>query len=200
MRNYKLIGLTGTTGSGKGEVAAIFRERGFEVIDADVLARRAVRNPVVLRNLQSFFGEDILQDKELNRKLLAQRAFSSKENIMLLNSIVHPHITPFFLSEIRRITESGGGKLIFDAPQLFESGLDILCDYTIAVTAEVGLRINRIMVRDGITEEQAMDRINSQFSDRFFAEKCDYVIRNNSDFSELVRSADAVLEIIGRQE
>lgn len=198
MRKYKLVGLTGTTGSGKGSVTNIFRDCGFEVIDADILAKRATSNLVVLESLKTFFGDDVVRGGVLDRQLLAARAFKDNESTLLLDKIVHPYITPLFFAEVRRIIESGCDKIIFDAPQLFESGLDVLCDFTVAVTADVEIRIERIMSRDGITREQALSRINAQYSDRFFAESCDYVIQNNSDFIALKRATDEVIDKIRR--
>ena len=97
MKNYKLIGLTGTTGAGKGQVCKIFADKGYAVIDADFLARKAVENPLVLKLLALHFGDDILLEGKLNRKLLGERAFAEKENTALLNSITHPFISAIFV-------------------------------------------------------------------------------------------------------
>lgn len=198
MRTYKLIGLTGTTGSGKGEARKVFEQYGCSVIDADLLAREIMSNPVVLNSLQSFFGADVVEDGRLNRSLLAQRAFASKEKTNLLNSITHPHITTLFLSELNSLAGGGAQTIVFDAPQLFESKLDALCDCVVAVIAEEGVRAERIMKRDNLTREEAEARIKAQFSDEYFRENSDYIIENNSTVGELKLNAEKIIEIIRR--
>ena len=82
MRNYTIIGLTGPTGSGKSTVSRFFREEGFEIINADELAREVVsKGSVCLKQLSLVFGGDIIDENgELDRRLLASRAFSSKDS------------------------------------------------------------------------------------------------------------------------
>lgn len=196
MKSYKLVGLTGTTGAGKGQVCKIFESKGYAVIDADLLARKAVENPLQLQLLALHFGEDILTDGKLNRKLLGSRAFESKEKTALLNSIAHPFITALFIKEVERLAKAGADKIIFDAPQLFESRLNVLCDAVICVTAEESLRRERIMSRDGISCELAQKRIAVQYSAEFFKENCDFVIENNSDLGELQAKTVKLIEKI----
>lgn len=194
MKSYKLIGLTGATGAGKGEVRAVFEERGYKVIDADLLAREIMKNPIVLESVKTFFGEDTVVKGKLDRGLLAKRAFSSKDNTALLNSVTHPHITPLFLKELKVLADGGADKIIFDAPQLFESGLDIICDAVISVTADERIRLERIKARDNLTDEEAKRRINAQFSDEYFRENSDYTIENNSTPDELRARAEEIID------
>lgn len=193
MKSYKLIGLTGTTGSGKSEVAGIFRENGYAVIYADALARGIMSNPLVIQSLKANFGDDIFDDDELNRSLLAQRAFENADTKKLLNSITHPFITTLFFNELKRLTVAGATKIIFDASQLFESGLDLICDCVICVTAPKESRLSRIIERDGLTEAQAEQRMNAQYSEHFFRQNCDYTIENNSDFEALKTATKKII-------
>lgn len=196
MKSYKLIGLTGATGAGKSEVAALFEQSGFAVVSADLLAREIMKNPLVPELLARCFGADILKNGELDRSLLAQKAFSSRENTALLNSVTHPFITELFLRELRRLSDAGQRKILFDAPQLFESGLDVLCDLTVAVTAPRDERLRRIRERDGLSGQDALRRIGVQFTDGFFAEKCDFVIENSSTLTALAaRVGEIILRI-----
>lgn len=196
MKSYKLVGLTGTTGAGKGQVCKIFESKGYAVIDADFLARKAVENPLQLELLTLHFGEDILAEGKLNRKLLGSRAFESKEKTALLNSIAHPFITTLFVKEVERLAKAGANKIIFDAPQLFESKLNVLCDVVICVTADESIRKSRIMSRDSISEELAQKRIAVQYSTEFFEKNCDFIIENNSDFGQLQEKTQRVIEKI----
>lgn len=196
MKSYKLIGLTGTTGAGKGQVCEIFADKGYAVIDADFLARKAVENPLVLSLLSLNFGDDIVTDGKLNRSLLGQRAFATKEKTALLNSITHPFISALFVKEIEKLAKSGADKIIFDAPQLFESKLNILCDILIAVTADENIRKARIISRDNITEEMAQKRMAVQFSTDFFKENCDFLIENNCSLDKLEKTTINVINKI----
>ena len=109
------------------------------------------------------FGQDIINpDGSLNRRLLAKRAFESKENTALLGAIVHP----FVIAETLRILKTLSGTAVFDAPQLFESNMDAVCDIIVSVTANENVRLSRILGRDNVTEEQATERIRAQFNPR----------------------------------
>lgn len=196
MKKYKLIGLTGTTGAGKSVVSDIFRENGFAVISADSLAREAVKNPLVLQSLRMNFGEDVVCKNELNRKLLAERAFKNLESKKLLDSITHPFISALFADELKRLSSLGEEKILFDASQLFESGLDALCDYVISVIADDAERLSRIRERDDISENQAKARMSVQFSDDYFIKNSDYVIENNSDINSLKQAVNNIISKI----
>lgn len=196
MKNFKLIGLTGTTGAGKSEVALIFQDNGYEVIFADLLAREIMSNDLVLQLLKDNFGEDIAPDNALDRKLLAARAFENEDTKKLLDSITHPFISSLFFGELKKLTGAGSRRIIFDASQLFESGLDLICDYVISVTAPEELRLSRVVERDGLTEEEAKRRINVQFRELFFRENSDYIIENNSDFNSLRTDTEKVIKTL----
>ena len=193
MRKYKLIGLTGTTGAGKGEVVKTLASHGYGVISADELAREIMKNEVVLESIKSFFGEDVVRDNVPDRGLLAERAFCDREHTALLNCITHPHITALFFEKLTELTDKGCDKVVLDAPQLFESKINIVCDRTIAVLADEPLRLGRIIGRDNLTEKQAKQRISAQLSDEFFTENCDYIIYNNSTVTALTAEVERII-------
>lgn len=196
MKKYKLIGLTGTTGAGKSQVAEIFRQNGYTIIDADFMARKAVENPLVLDLLCHHFGDDILEENILNRKLLAKRAFETKEKTALLNSITHPFITAIFIKKIDDLSKKNITKILLDAPQLFESRLDAICDKVVSVVADENIRIKRIMQRDNIDVDAATKRMSVQFSADFFINNSDYIITNNSTLDKLQNQAEKILELL----
>jgi len=183
----KIIGLTGGSGAGKGEVCKAFLSFGIESIDTDKISREVTKkNSECLRELVEHFSGGILTAHgELDRKKLAETAFSSKKNHDMLNKITHKYI----LNETKRVMldmEKAGSKaVIVDAPLLFESGFDKDCDVIISVISDLDKRIERIIKRDKITFEQAETRIKNQKSDEFFIENSDYVIYNNSDYAVL---------------
>lgn len=196
-KNYTLIGLTGTTGSGKSTVSRIFSEAGYAVVDADKIAHRALAEPRCIQLLTEAFGEDILSsDGSINRKALGGKAFSSKENTCLLNSITHPVIRELSLREFEELSKEGYSKILFDAPTLFESGTDKLCHRVVAVTASEAVRLRRIILRDSITEEAALLRIGAQQSSEFYTSKADLTIENNGDIEDLKgRTKEVIKEL-----
>ena len=179
MKRVKIIGLTGQSGAGKSTAAQVFEQNGFAVINADSLVKRVYeQNEYCLDAVATRFGSDIINsDGTLNRKLLAKRAFSSEENTRALGGIVHPFVLSEFLKELK----GASGYAVFDAPQLFESGIDVICDTVVRGVAEESTRLARIMNRDGITESEARQRINAQLSEEFFRANSDYIIENNTD-------------------
>ena len=194
MRNCRLIGLTGQTGAGKSAVADYLSQRGFAVLNADKMVADVYReSPVCLKAVAACFGEDILRDDgSLDRPLLAKRAFSSPENTALLGKIVHP----FVIAETLRLLKAQEGMVILDAPQLFESNMDVLCDCIIGVTAPEEIRLERILRRDNLTEEQARERMKAQLDESFFRENTDHLIENNGDLPQLYARLEALIKTI----
>lgn len=170
-----LVGLTGPTGSGKSYAAAIAENSGIKVIDCDKLARKAVEPKTDgLNALVCAFGQDILMPNgTLNRKKMAELAFSSPQNTELLNKTLLPHIAKLVRGEL------DAPKILLDAPTLFESGLDGICDTTFAVLADANTRRLRIIERDGLTLKEAQQRMDAGKPDAFYIEKADHVIYNN---------------------
>lgn len=191
-----IIGLTGQTGAGKSTVCEFFSKKGFSVIDCDKVAREVTQkgNPVLLK-LAECFGDDILSDDgNLNRRLLANRAFASEEKTKLLNSITHPEIYKAIQNKIKNTTND---IIVLDAPTLFESGANKLCDKVVAVIAPSEIRKERIMKRDLISEEQAKLRMSAQKNDEFYIEKSDAVVENNCSHRELTVQIEQALNSIG---
>lgn len=177
--SVKIIGLTGPTGSGKTMVADIFKENGYVIIDADKLARQAVEIEEVKSEIMHTFGEDLYVEGKLNRRELAKRAFSCKENELKLNSITHKVIIELTREKIEEYIKSGRKKIMYDAPLLFEAGAEKLCTCIISVIANVDVRVERIKKRDGLTDDEAQARVRVQHNDEFYISRSNYVIYNN---------------------
>ncbi len=177
-----VIGLTGPTGSGKSTFSAMLRESGFFVADADAAARAVVQaGSPVLGALCEAFGADILgPDGTLCRKTLAARAFSSPENVRRLNALTHPAIERTLFAQIAAHPEARGA--VIDAAALIESGISEKCDLVAVVLAPGEERLRRIMLRDGLTEAQARQRMQAQPPDAFYLEKADVVLRGYAPF------------------
>lgn len=174
-----VIGLTGPTGAGKSSVTTVAEELGFKVVDCDKLARVAAEKGSAGHSaLTITFGHEILNhDGTINRKKLAEIAFSTPENTELLNKTLLPHIMMLVRAEIT------GDRVLLDAPTLFESGADSLCDEVIAVISDEKTRLARIMARDGIDESAAALRIKAGKPDEFYIEKTDNIVYNDCELS-----------------
>lgn len=190
-----VLGLTGPTGSGKSTLCKAAKEMGWYVIDCDALSREATENSAVLKKLADVFGNDILdKNGKLVRSALAQKAFSSKENTNLLNKTILPYIVELIK---QRINESGSDKIILDAPTLYESGADSLCDAVCAILSNKKTRLARIMSRDGIDKEEALLRISAGKPDRYYRERTPRIICNNADEQGAVETFKNLLIKLG---
>lgn len=196
MKKYKIVGLTGQSGAGKSTVAALFEKNNVRVINADLLVQKIYReNSICLKTVSSVFGADIVNPNGvLNRELLAQRAFSSKDNTRLLNSIVHPFVMSCFLDELKNAVSENSDIIVYDAPQLFESNADLICDFIVSVVADEDNRIKRICRRDKITQQRAIMRLNAQLSEDFFRKNSDFIIENNGSFDILKTQFDIIMK------
>ncbi len=183
-----LVGLTGGIGSGKSQVAQMFKRLGAYLIDADELAREAVQpdRPVLKRIVEAFGPEILNPDGTLDRAKLGRLVFSDSEKREMLNSIVHPHV---FMEEERRRKEIARKDpkaiVLFDAALLIETGSCQLMDKVILVTIDRRSQISRIMKRDGLTREEAVRRIEAQMPQSKKKGKADYVIDGGQPLSTI---------------
>lgn len=190
----RVIGLTGQSGAGKTTVSRVFSQNGFAVIDADIISREVTeKGQPCLTELSEAFGSDIINpDGTLNRKRLGSIVFSDREKLRQLNGIIYPYIIYRIISRIDELSEEGRELILLDAPTLFEANADDLCDLIISVTADEGIRMSRIIARDGITPEAAKKRFESQYSEHFFVNHSDFVIINNKTPDVLAAKAEEV--------
>ena len=193
----KIIGLTGLTGAGKSTVAQKLMAYGCYHIDADKVAREVINNNENVKNkLKKRFGNDVINaDGTTNRPLLASRAFADEESTNALNEITHPAVIEEIKSIIKDMEEVGYRGIIIDAIALFESGLDSLCDFNVTVIAPKEIRLERIMKRDNITKEKALERINAQKDERFFTSRADFVLWNYPPYDINVEIRPIVAQI-----
>ncbi len=169
------IGLTGQTGAGKGYIGKYLAQLGFTVLDSDKYVAQIYENNFeFLKKLQAQFGNNIIINGKLDRKALANIAFSSKENTQKLNHIVHPEV-------MRLCKKDADGLTVLDAPQLFEANAQDECYKIISVTAPYEMRLERIMKRDKISKEQAQQRMNAQLDEEYYINHSDFIIKNNGE-------------------
>ena len=195
----KIIGLTGGSGTGKGTVAARMRELGAGWVDADAVYRDlCAANREMLAALNAAFGGVTDETGALDRPKLAKIVFSDPEKLAKLNEITIPYIRAASLDAMQ--AQADCPIVLYDAPTLFEGGVDDLCEKTIGVLADTETRVQRVMARDGISEEAARARILAQPDDGFYRARCDYILENNGDLAALWRETDALYTILSKGE
>lgn len=186
MKQNKVIGLTGGSGSGKSVAAKIFEEYGALVVDADKISHEITdSDEKVLERIKDEFSEKVFENEKLSRKALGKVVFGDKTALEKLNRILHPVIA----EKIGNIVKNSGKKIVvIDAPLLFAvKELVDLCDETVAVCAPEEMRINRIIARDGLSREEAEKRISSQVPQEKTAAMADVVITNDGDMEKFRR-------------
>lgn len=180
-----IIGLTGPSGAGKGEVGAILSSLGIPHIDTDRVYHQIITPPSpCLEELVAEFGCDILTpDGNLDRGALAARVFADGhgDDHKKLNAITHKYVLDKVREHCDEFQKQGKNAVCVDAPLLFESEFDSECHKVISVLADKEIRISRIIARDGIPRERAEARINAQKDDGFYVSRADAVIYNNGE-------------------
>lgn len=192
-----IAGITGTIGTGKSTVAAMFGQLGAFIIDADKLAREAVGpGKPAWQAIVANFGRQLLnEDQTLNRQMLADIVFSDPQMLKMLNSIVHPEVLKedLRLVEERRSVDPDG-LVVKDIPLLLEMGRDVarlMVDKIIVVFASPDIQLKRLVAR-GIAEPDARNRIGNQVPVKDKLKLADFVINNDGTLDETRRQVEAV--------
>ncbi|XP_049614919.1 dephospho-CoA kinase domain-containing protein [Syngnathus scovelli] len=160
-----LVGLTGGISSGKSTVSSMLRELGCPIIDADVVARKVVepRSPAHSRIIFHFGHEVLLESGEIDRQKLGRLIFADEEKRKLLNSITHPEIHKEMLKQILFYFIRGYRYVVLDVPLLFEARkLTQFLNHTVVVYCDPATQLARLMQRDGLTAEEAEQRLAAQ--------------------------------------
>ena len=189
-----VVGLTGGIASGKSCVARQFASLGAAVLDADQLAREIVEpGQPALEQLVGAFGQGILsEDGTLNRALLGSKVFDDKAARAVLNGITHPRIAALSTERMSRLQDSGAPYVLYEAALLVENGSYRSMDALIVVSTTIELQRERVQVRDRLTPEAAMQRINAQSPLERKLEVADYIIENNGSLPDLLDKVQQV--------
>jgi dephospho-CoA kinase len=182
------VGITGGIGSGKTTVCKIFESLGVPVYYADDRAKWLTENdPDIVAAIKSLFTDDIFKNGRLDRKKVSSIVFSDKNKLQQLNAIVHPAV--FKDAEQWQYEQSGKyvPYTLKEAALLFESGSYKELDKIILVSAPLQLRIERVMQRDSISEEEVLNRINHQMPENEKRKMADFII-NNVELEETKKS------------
>ncbi len=195
----RVVGLTGGIATGKSTFGAALRARGVPVVDADALARTVVEpGSPALAEIVRTFGEGILDaEGALDRKKLGAIVFADPGARRRLEAITHPAIREAMVEETLRLAGLGHDLVFYDAPLLFEVGLDGALDCVVVVWAPRDAQRARVVRRDGITPAEADARLTAQLPVDAKAARADFVI-DNADEEDLGQKADRLLADLRR--
>ena len=189
-----ILGVTGPSGAGKGTVSKFLEAYGFFHIDTDLLVPDLY--PKVLPELICTFGPEIVsEDGNISKPKLAAKVFSNPEALQALNSILHPKVMERVKEIICTQQREGTEHFCVDGAALFEAHGEEYCDKMLCVLAPTKDRILRIMQRDGISMERAVERVNGQKEDSFYTERADFVIQN-TDLNLLKKEIKQIKEML----
>lgn len=186
------LGLTGGIASGKSTVAALFKEQGIPVIDADQVAHQVLAtNKSVQAQLQAAFGEVVVKNGQVDRPMLGQQVFGNPEALTQLNAITGPAI----LTAIKQQMQAADAPLVvLDVPLLYEQHYEQYCDGVAVVYVERKTQLQRLMARNQLTIEQANARIDSQSDLAAKKARADFVIDNQGTPAMLRQRVLALLQ------
>lgn len=192
-----VVGLTGGIGAGKTEVANLFEKWGAKVVDADIIAREVTSpgSPTLEAIKEAFEDFNVItpQTGELDRVKMGEIVFESTEKRLKLEEILHPAIRQAWLKRLDDLKAQQPDLIVYVVPLLFETATPRPeLDWIILVTAPVETRIQRVIKRDNITREQALQRINAQLPEEEKASRSDYVLINDSSHQDLSNQAKTV--------
>lgn len=193
----KIIGLTGSIGSGKSTIATTLKEKGAVVIDADRIAKGLMKSGTpVYDAVVKHFGYGILnEDKTINRKELGKIVFDHFDRLDLLNRLTHGPVIIEIKEQIRKIERSSLGDqvVVIDAPLLIESGINSLADIVVVVTVKREEQ-NRRLKSKGLSDEEIANRISAQMDQEEALEYADFIIENNGTLEDLRKKVQELWE------
>lgn len=193
----KWIGLTGGIASGKSSVSQILKGEGFAVVDADAIAKEVVEaGSPGFKAVVAQFGTDVLKpDGSLDRKRLGQLVFGNPQKLLALESILHPLVKQETLRQ-RQGHQSQGERVVFyDVPLLFEKKMQSEFDGILVVTASDEMLRQRMRDRDGLSDVEISNRLQSQLPMNEKIKQATWVIENHGSLQDLRQS---VLDLIAK--
>ncbi|PNY80772.1 dephospho-CoA kinase [Deinococcus koreensis] len=189
----KRLGLTGSIGAGKSTVAALLRERGLTVLDADEQARLVTGEPEVLSELARRFPGSV-QGGVLDRAALADTVFGDPARLAELNALIHPRVRARMAALEAQAAARGEPWVVQDVPLLFEGGLEAGMDAVLVVDAPLEVRLSRVMARSGLSRDEVLARDARQLPASEKRRRATVVLDNAGTPDDLARQVDAALK------
>ena len=187
-----IIGLTGSLGTGKSTVAAMFAKRGIKIIDADAITKGLLApGKKCVKKVAKIFPRAILNASTINRSELAKIVFNHPRELQKLTDILYPEALKVVKSQISQFKHES--FVVLDVPLLFESGWDKITDTTIVVKAGRALQIERAQKRLGITRSDVIHRLKNQMPLKEKCDMADIIVDNRGDLKQTQAQVDAII-------
>ena len=186
----KIIGITGNIASGKTMISSYLSNKGYVIIDTDVITENIYVNDVYFRKeLSRLLGPEIIKNDLINKHKVAQIVFSDSKLLQSLNRIIHPLIKKETQTQINQ----SYGIVFVIVPLMFETDFYLLMDKIIMIKVTEKIQLERLMKRNNLSETQAWQRIRPQLKQDEKIRRADYVIDNSGDVTSLYRQVDFIL-------
>ncbi|NQU74289.1 MAG: dephospho-CoA kinase [Candidatus Omnitrophica bacterium] len=197
----KVIGVTGSFGSGKTTVSKILKNLGAVVLNADKITHGVLANVKVRKKILAIFGKGILgKNKKINRRYLGEAAFKNKLLLAKLCKIIHPPVIQRMKSQIKHLRSKRPDVIVvMDAPLLIEAGLSNMVDKLIVVTVNRDLQIKRCKKSTGLDKKNILTRIKIQMPIKEKIRFSDFIIDNSGTEERTKRKVKRIWEQIQRQ-
>lgn len=192
------IGLTGGIGSGKSTVSFMLKEAGFNIIDADVIARDVlVKYPEILERVRVEFGSGFFDWRgDFRRKEFGNHIFRFPKQRKKYEEIILPYIKREIYENIDKLEKKNADFVIVDAPTLIENDLHKDMDYVILVWVDNNTQIQRVRSRDTLSRDEAINRINSQMPLDRKKDFSNIIIENNDTLAKTKEQVDLLIEFL----
>ena len=181
-----VIGVTGNSGSGKSEISKILSKKiNAIIINADEEVKKLSEpGNIYYEKIIKKFGKNILENKKINKNKLADLIYNNKRARKKINKLTNKYVVKVIIKKTK-IEKNKNNNVILDVPLLFESKLNKICNFTVAVIAKEKIKINRIINRDNTNENIAKARLNIQPNDEFYQKRASFIIENNEKLEKI---------------
>lgn len=188
------IAITGSIGSGKSTFADFISEEGYTVIKADDISKEILATDSdVKAEVVKIFGTESFNGDEINRKYLAEKIFSNPENVMIINSILHPLVIKK-IKELMNQELKIRDKVFVEAALIYEADMEEIFDYVILVTADKETRFKRKSGELNLNDFGQRD--GNQIPDEEKKKRADFIFENNGSVEELKSKARLLLSLL----
>lgn len=188
------VGLTGSIGCGKSSLSNILKKYDIPIIDADIKGREIYENKELLRDIEKNFGSSVInKDGTLNRKNLGKIVFNDDYKLEKLNSLTHPVIQNMIKDDLNKYEKFGKKIAVVDAALLIEAGFMNMLDTLVVVTCSEEVQLQRVVLRDNCSEEDAMGRIKSQMPQDEKVKYAEFVVDNSGTIEQLEKEAEKLI-------
>lgn len=190
------IAVTGGIGSGKSEFCNFIKEKGHPVLYADAIAKDLIaNNDEVILKIKAAFGERSYSNSKPDVKYLSEVVFLNPENVMKINSIIHPFVIDTQNSEMEKLLKENDSVFV-EAALIYEAEVEDAFDFILLITSDNEKKIQRIHSQRGFSEMEIIKRIKNQIPDELKKEWADFVFENNGSLDELKIKAEWFLTLL----